>query len=176
MRMSHIVDVNGSCHKCECVMSQIWMGHVIDMNESCHRGLWVLWQVWMSHVTRMDESCRRCGCVMPLMRMSHATNANESCRRFESVMSQMWISWVDIEQQMHIDFLASSILHCFRISQKSPLQFYHIHIGTDELSNKLTIQNFWIVKAFVTSRIVSKILKSQLATQFPIQKNCGADF
>jgi len=57
--MSHVTDMNESCHRYEWVMSQIWMSHVTDMNESCHRYEWDMSQIWMSHVADMNESCYR---------------------------------------------------------------------------------------------------------------------
>jgi len=38
-------------------MSHVWMSHVTDINESCHTYGWVMSQIWMSHVTRMNEWC-----------------------------------------------------------------------------------------------------------------------
>jgi len=34
-----------------------WISHVTQMNKSCHTYEWVISHIWMSHVTRKNESC-----------------------------------------------------------------------------------------------------------------------
>jgi len=55
----------------EWVMSHIWMSHVTDMNESCHTYEWVMSHIWTSHVTHEW--------VMSQIWTSRVTHMNESC-------------------------------------------------------------------------------------------------
>jgi len=89
-----------SCHKCECVMSQIWMSHVTDMNELCHRYEWVMSHKWMGHVIHSKILQGLVCSTSPLFDrllyyfvwMSHVKNMIESCHKHEWVMSQTLVS------------------------------------------------------------------------------------
>jgi len=67
--MSHVTQINESCHIYECVILQLYMNVYMweggmsvfehSMNESCHADQWVLSHIWMCHITAVHE----CVCV-----------------------------------------------------------------------------------------------------------------
>ena len=88
------------------VMSQTWMSHVTDMNESCHRHEWVMshdeWVVshtWTRHVAQVrgavPMACKR---VMSQAWLRHVaqvmSHMNEWYHTHEWVMSHTWMSHV----------------------------------------------------------------------------------
>jgi len=78
----------------EWVMSHTWMSHVTQMNESCHTHEW-----WMSAVTHMNESCDTYQGVMSHTWMRHAAWHHTYQRVMlgqphEWVMSHTWMSHV----------------------------------------------------------------------------------
>jgi len=56
----HAYHMNESRHKCECVLSNIWLSHTSNewvMSQISYA--WVTSQIWISHVTHRIESCHR---------------------------------------------------------------------------------------------------------------------
>jgi len=106
--MSHVTQMNQSCHSNErvmyaWVMSHIWMSHVTQSSTAMHRSSfeYVTWitsriasHTWMSHVTHVNESCHSHESVTSHTWMSHVTHMNESCQTHESVTSHTWMSHV----------------------------------------------------------------------------------
>jgi len=110
--MSHVAHMQDPWLICEWVVSQVWISHVKDMNESCHTpksvmlkvGMsrvahmneWVMSHTWKSHVAHMNESGRRYKWVMSNIYMSRKLrrdlHINESCHTHEWVMSHIWMS------------------------------------------------------------------------------------
>jgi len=94
--MSHVTTVIESCHKCEWVMSHIWMSHVIiQMNESCHTREWITCHTIFSHVPHMHESCHTHEWVASHMNGPCQTHMNESyhTREWESWHTHEWLMW-----------------------------------------------------------------------------------
>jgi len=84
-RMSHVADLNESCHTYECVMSH--MSQLCWIDHMCVYVSYDTYEWVMSHVTVVLDRFYGCVCVI-----WHIWTTNESCRRFEWVMSQLcWI-------------------------------------------------------------------------------------
>ena len=40
-RVFHLTRMNGSCHKCEGVMSHVWMSRVTKVDRPCHMNIYI---------------------------------------------------------------------------------------------------------------------------------------
>jgi len=85
------------------------MRHVIRMNEygthmseSWHRCEWVMSHVWMSHGTCVDESCHTCECVMSFVWISLGTHMSESCHTYEWVLWSVWNIMTHMNRSRHM--------------------------------------------------------------------------
>ena len=120
--------MNWACHRCEWVVSLIWLSRVTRVNESYDACEQVIWRVWMSHITRVNESNatredRRCYATGWVMRhkyisMSRVTHVNENVTHTQvsavTRLMRKWhiLRWLPLHDLMGLAFRCAKFRFC----------------------------------------------------------------
>jgi len=127
-----IPNMIASCHRCEWIVSYIWMNHGTHMNQSCHT-CDMTDHTCKWGMSRINESWHTCEWVISHVWMSHAMHASDSRHTHERVivLNELYQLLIDL-------LLAHTHTHTYTHTHAHTYTHTHTHTHTHARPNTCT--------------------------------------
>jgi len=133
--VSHVTNINESCHTYEWAKSHIWMSHITHANGTCQMYQWVMWHISKSHVTRINESSHTYQWLMSHIWKSQVTYMSESRTHINGPLDTLMSRVTRMNEWMnHVIHIKESMSHAPHMSESrthinAPLETLMSHIS-----------------------------------------------